>query len=171
MRFLNVDLTGLGNRPHPVLSGVNSAREVEKLRPAVKFLTGDYLTFDRQARDSGGEVRPDCIFCPGFAGQPPPRDTIEHVISQCLATSDARDRIMPELLSAVSLYYPENKIKSSVWNFTTLTQFTLNCTSLNLPSDCRFNVNDPNVSKIFAISRDLCYAIHSDRIKKLNQLR
>ena len=171
MSYLNVELTGLCGRQHSSLSGVNSTRDVEKLRPAVKLLTGDYLTFDRLAWDSGGEVSPDCRFCPGLPDHPPPCDTIEHMMTQCLATSDARARIMPELFDAVTECYPENSILNSVWSFRVVTQFILDCTSFNLPNDCRFNVNDPNSLKIITTCRDLCYAVHSNRMKSIAKLK
>ena len=173
MEYLNVELTGLTGRSHPILSGVNTAREVEKLRPAVKMLAGDYLTFARLSKDSGGEVSPHCRLCEGDPGlQPLSRDscdTIEHVLCQCLATSEVRGRIMSDLVNAVQECYPDNRILSGC-DDSTMTQFILDCSSANLPNDIRFNISDPNITRIFAFTRDLGFAIHSAQIIKLKEL-
>ena len=41
MNFLNIQLSGLSGRHHPVLLGLQTTRDVEKLRPHLKMLTGD----------------------------------------------------------------------------------------------------------------------------------
>ena len=52
----------------------------------------------------------------------------------------------------------------------TLTQFLLDPNSLNLDNEVRLHVDDPISREIFQISRDLCYAAHSERIKILKKL-
>ena len=112
MRFLNVDLFGLSGKIHPVLSGVDTAREVEKLRPAIKMLAGDYLTFDRLARDSGGKVSPHCRVCPPLQvpGLLPPPDTLEHILTRCIVTEEARSRIFPEILTILHHIHPDKAL-------------------------------------------------------------
>ena len=84
MRFLNIQLTGLSGRHHPALSAVYTTRDAERLRPHLKMLTGDYLTYSRLAQDNiyGGD--PSCRIC--RSTQPPhhpaPSETIEHIITQ-----------------------------------------------------------------------------------------
>ena len=62
LTFLNIQLTGLAGRHHPILSGVHTAQDVVKLRPHVKMLAGDYLSFSTLARERGGN--PECRLCP-----------------------------------------------------------------------------------------------------------
>ena len=62
MTFLNIQLSGLSGRHHPVLLGLQTTRDVEKLRPHLKMLTSDYLTYSRIANDSkAGD--PSCRLC------------------------------------------------------------------------------------------------------------
>ena len=42
LQFLNVQVTGLTGRPHPVLSGILTTQEVTRSRVPVKMLAGDY---------------------------------------------------------------------------------------------------------------------------------
>ena len=73
---------------------------------------------------------------------------------------------MPDLLNTIFECYPANTILSGC-DAGTMTQFILDCTSLNLPNSMRFNINDPNTVKIFNITRDLCFAAHSSRVRGL----
>ena len=49
MIYLNIQLAGLTGRQHPALAGIETTRDVERLRPHMKMLTGDYLTYNRIA--------------------------------------------------------------------------------------------------------------------------
>ena len=49
--FLNIQLIGLNGRHHPALSGLETTIDVKRLRPHLKMLTGDYLTYSRIAED------------------------------------------------------------------------------------------------------------------------
>ena len=48
MVYLNVNLCSLRGKNHPSLSNVITSHEVRKLRPHLKFLSGDYLTYQTQ---------------------------------------------------------------------------------------------------------------------------
>ena len=50
------------------------------------------------------------------------------------------------------------------------TQFILDPTSFNLESEYRVHRDDPIVEMLFKLSRDMCYAIHTARMKKLKEL-
>ena len=97
MEWLNVSMIGLMGKCHPIMDNIYMAREVEKLRPAIKMLAGDYYTFT--------------------------------------------------------------------------TKFVLDCTSYNLPSTYRYSTNDPKTTEIFSLSRDLCYTLHSKRMRLLHNLK
>ena len=45
--------------------------------------------------------------------------------------------------------------------------FILDCTSLNLPSAYRVPTHNPEVSQVFKISRDWCYAVAKERARLL----
>ena len=95
-----IQLSGLNGRHHPALSGLYTTRDVEKLRPHIKMLTGDYLTYSRIASDrKSGD--PCCRLCK--ESDPVPLDTIEHILTECRGTTKARERILPELINALLL--------------------------------------------------------------------
>ena len=52
MQHMNVNLSNLRGRNHPALSNVVSSKEGKKVRPYIKFLTGDYLTYERKQEES-----------------------------------------------------------------------------------------------------------------------
>ena len=62
MQYLNVSLGGLRGRPHPCLLNLLKTDEVKKLRPHLKFLTGDYLTYQRKFEESN-KGSPLCRLC------------------------------------------------------------------------------------------------------------
>ena len=53
----------------------------------------------------------------------------------------------------------------------TFTQFCVDCTSFNLPDDFRVNVSDVRLSLIFRTTRDMCYSIYMERLRKLKELQ
>ena len=65
MLFLNVELLGLNSRHHPALFGLKTTWRVEKMRPHLKMLSGDYLTYSRIALDrKSGD--PSCRICRSY---------------------------------------------------------------------------------------------------------
>ena len=138
---------------------------VSIVRPHVKFLAGDYLCFDTLAHDRG--VQPYCRLCQLLTPHPAPSEDYEHILTRCRATADTRGRILPQLLNTISDNLPSNWLLSSPAH-NLLTQFILDCCSLNLPR--RFNINDHDSQKIFQLSRDLCYYIRKTRTEKLRLL-
>ena len=61
MQYLNVQVQGLSGTPHPALMNIYNMQEVKKLRLHIKFLSGDFLTAERQALDNG--TNPQCKLC------------------------------------------------------------------------------------------------------------
>ena len=58
MKYLNVSVSGLRGKRHPVLSNMVTASDVLKSRPHLKMLCNDYFTFEKRASQSGGS--PHC---------------------------------------------------------------------------------------------------------------
>ena len=104
--FLNIQLTGLAGRHHPILSGVHTAQDVVKLRPHVKMLAGDYLSFSPLARERGSN--PECRLCPSSPHRPSPAEDMIHILTRCRGTADTSQRMVPELFNTVSKYFPLN---------------------------------------------------------------
>ena len=53
MRFLNVSVTGLKGRHHPPLSNLVTTNDVKISRAHLKFLSGNYLTYEIKSAQSG----------------------------------------------------------------------------------------------------------------------
>ena len=52
-----------------------------------------------------------------------------------------------------------------------LTQFVLDCSSLNLPDCYRIPTHNPRISEIYKVSRDWTFGISSERSRLINQLK
>ena len=163
MRYLNVKLSGLSGRPHPALLCIFSTQDVKRLRDHMKFLAGDFLTAEREALDQP-HLSPACKLCQA------PVESVEHVLVSCRATAEVRQRIYPELMNVVSKVQPSSHILISPSN-PDLTQFILDCTSINLGEQSRVPAHNPGISQIFSKSRDWCTAISNERKRQLLKLR
>ena len=162
MSYLNVLLSGLSGKPHPALCGINTTQDCKKLRVHLKFLSGDFLTLYRRHKDNPS-LDPSCRLCPAR------QETIEHILAVCPALADTRQRLYPELMNTVlQVQQSCNILVSSPPDI--LTQFVLDCTSINLTEEFRVPSHNPLVQNIFTISRDWCYALSNARSKLLQDL-
>ena len=91
MKYLNVSTIGLRGRHHPALANMSSAQDVRLSRPHIKFLAGNYLTYQIKSEQSGGS--PLCRICPTEY-----TETASHVISTCtgMAAAAERGRLLSE---------------------------------------------------------------------------
>ena len=124
----------------------------------------------------GRLVNPSCMLCRDSSSPTPPAtDTIEHIITECRGTVEVRERIFPELLIALALVKPNHIYLTCPPSLhaldMTLAQFILDCTSFNLGDQYRLDINSTNLSTLFSVSRDLCYAAHNSRMTKLKSLK
>ena len=90
MKYLNVNLTGLRGRHHPSISDIITTNQVKKLRPHLKFLSGDYLTYQTKF-DQSGQGSPICPIC--RTGN----ETYSHILVICEAFEPIRLRILKEV--------------------------------------------------------------------------
>ena len=89
MEYLNVSTIGLRGRHHPALSNMVTTREVQFSRPHLKFLSGNYLTYQTKSDQSGGS--PHCRICKCDS------ETVSHVISTCMGMAEVRQTMFQEL--------------------------------------------------------------------------
>ena len=146
LQYLNVQLLGLGGRPHPALLSINTTQDARKLRPHLKFLTGDFFHGFRRAQDHPG-TDPSCKLCSA------PEETTEHILTICPSLSEVRQRLFPELMNRVASVQPSCRILQSSTS-AILTQFILDCTSINLEESFRIPAHNYNNQEIFSLSRD-----------------
>ena len=162
MQYLNVNLSGLRGKNHPCLSNIITTQEVRKLRPHLKLLSGDYLTYKTQY-DRTQKGSPWCKIC-----EMQENETILHILAICPHYEAVRNRIINEFANTCQLAKTNLNFDSVVESPNILTQFILDPTSFNLTN--RVHMNDPIVQHLFKLSRDLCFSIHSARMKKLKEL-
>ena len=161
MTHFNVRLLGLSGKPHPILCNIKDSRDIPKLRVQLKFLTGDVLSQERLFIDQG--IDPKCLLCPSAC------ESYTHILSQCRATADVRDRLYPELVNTVQNVEPTCQIGNSA-NAESITQFIIDPTSMNLPNHYRISIQHPRLNEVYSICRDWSFAIFSERKRMLKNL-
>ena len=171
LQFLNVKAIGLLGKPHPVVAWANTTQDVASVRPHVKMLAGDYLCYHYLAHDRG--IEPYCPLCKGLSGphpsEQPPIEDMVHVLTLCKGTKDTREGQIPDLLNTVAHYIPDNLLLSTPTH-QQFTQFLLDCTSLNLPTNLRIPSNHPGFLDITRQCSKMIFAIHRHRMKQLSSL-
>ena len=158
MKHFNVQLSGLS-----ALHNICNTQDAKKLRLHLKFLTCDFTTNERLSMNKPC-ISPACDLC--YADV----DSIEHVLVSCRATADIRSRLYPVLMNVVSQVQPISSILQYHPPPSILAQFILDCTSLNLPDSIRVPSHNPDISKIYRVSRDWCFGISNERSRLLGAL-
>ena len=157
MSYLNVSLTGLRGKLHPAITNVFTSHAVKKMRPHIKMLSGNYVTFEEKSLKSGGS--PFCRLCTDVS-EP---ETLEHLISKCDGISETRFRII-NLMNNVCQQADLNIDLNSFSN-RMLAQFVIDPSSMNLRE--RVSITHPVLPSLFQLSRDFCYSIDRKRMEKL----
>ena len=163
MDLFNVQMSSLRGKPHPILTGVDTVRQVMKLRPQIKMLCGDYLTYGTLAKQGDGSGH--CRLCPGEW------EDIRHILTECEATRVARDNVLPQLRDVLANVAPNVDYNDLAKDPKILSQFIVDCTSMNLPNESRINMSNSHMHEIFEITRDLCYCSHNLRMKALQTVK
>ena len=145
------------------MAGIVTTDEVKKIRPHMKFLSGDYLTYQKKF-DQSDKGSPKCRLCELNEGE-----TISHIVAKCSAYKLKRSSILEEMqdLCSTSLYFNMKDIPETS-NPEMFTQFVLDPTSFNLSK--RVNIGDPMAMELFRISRDMCNYTCTQRMKQLKEL-
>ena len=167
LRFINVQLSGLSGRPHPSLLWILTTQDVQRARIHIKMLAGDYLCYDHLAKDRG--LDPACRLCQPLLPHPAPAEDMIHLLTVCRATADTRSRIIPDLLNCIVRHFPNNNLLSNL-SHKHLSQFILDPTSLNLPLNIRIQPCHPDLCHVMTTCRNLCFALHRDRIRQLKHM-
>ena len=171
MLYLNVNVKGLNGRCHPALQNISSTNDVKRLRPHIKMLCSDLYTYEIKAAYQGGS--PHCRLCQGDSDenrtQPQLVENISHILTKCSAYAEARTRIFHQMEIICSQSKCEINFKNILKDPEHLTQFILDCTSLNLP--VRISDYDEVCPQIFALSRDLCFSINKTRLEILKKMK
>ena len=167
LQYLNVQCTGLSGKLHPILSWVLTTQDVMIVRPHIKMLAGDYLCFDFLSHDRG--LEPHCRLCQMLCDDPAPVEDYPHIITGCRATANTRTDKLPTLLNIILHFSPNNSILDTPTP-KLLTQFILDCSSLNLPPDTRIPPDHPGFTEIVRQCSIIINALHKDRTRQLKAM-
>ena len=167
LKYLNVATLGLSGRPHPILTWIQTTQDTIIVRPHLKMLAGDYLCYVNLAHDR--ELDPHCRLCQALSGHPAPAEDLVHLLTRCRGTADTRNRAMPNLLNTISQHCPSNRLLVSPAH-DLLTQFILDSSSLNLPTDIRVPPTHPGYVSITRSCSLLINSIHKNRTRQLKAM-
>ena len=174
LQYLNVSCSGLTGKPHPMLSWVQTTQDVVIARPHVKMLAGDYLCFAFLGHDRGVDPKCRLRMCNTTPNTVPPNhpgsvEDYQHILTGCRGTADTRADRLATLFNTVAYHSSNNGILDNP-SPTLLTQFMLDCTSLNLPTDIRITPNHPGITDIARQCSVTINAVHRDRKRQLDSL-
>ena len=165
MKYFNVSLISLRGQHHTALSNIVTPHEVQKCRIHLKMLCGDFMTYEVRAAQSGGS--PNCRTCSKTSNLL--TENLEHILTSCDAYDNIRERIFPQFDQILQ----SSRSKFSLYDFAStnenLCQFLLDPTSINLKF--RIMSDDPTLSEILTLSRDLCLSISKHRNNLLQSLQ
>ena len=162
MDYLHVELTGLRGRHHPAIVNIKTTEEVQKMRPHIKMLCGNLLTYGMKYEQTG-QGSPRCRICEYKY------ESVSHILGSCPKFSEIRGKILTEF--AEILQKSKNGLKLEDFSVCekALTQLVLDPSSMNL--ETRVHLSDPILPELFNVSRDLCSALCKRRLNLLNEMK
>jgi hypothetical protein len=145
LQYLNVQLKGLSGRSHPALLGITETREAFKLRAHMQLLSGDYPSYELLGKQRNSD--PHCRLCPS------PVESTQHILTECCATAEVRERLLPELLNVIAVIHPTHVLLEPPVSKNICCQFILDPTSFNLNNRLRIHFQHPGLHETFRISQ------------------
>ena len=159
MKYLNINLYGLTGRCHPAISSnIITTDDVKMMRPHLKMLGGDYLTYQIKSQQSGGS--PLCRLCRSDI------DSISHIVYSCRELN--RKTFFSEMKYLCSLSKNNINFDEILKSEESTTQLILDPCSFNLVN--RVHLDDPIREDFFKLSRQICYSLDKQRRVKLKNL-
>ena len=92
-----------------------------------------------------------------------------HLLAVCKATADIRDSKLPGLYNIIAQYFEQHRLLTMP-SHSLLTQFIIDCTSLNLPADARVPPDHPGQPAITKQCSVVISAILKERTKQLKNM-
>ena len=117
MKYFNVQLLGLSGRPHPALHHILETRQAQKCKAHLQLLFGDFAGYEVLGRQQQSDQ--SCRLCTADI------DSTQHILTECPATSEIRERLLPELLNILAIVSPDCGLLHPPISKYTLTQFLL----------------------------------------------
>ena len=99
---INVNINGLSGRYNPVLRNISTTYEVDRARIHIKMLSSvDYLCQANLSLEDNSD--PSCRLCKTLTPHSSvPSETMDHVLTKCKATVEARSRLFPDLFNVIT---------------------------------------------------------------------
>ena len=167
LTYLNVEATGLNSRPHPMLSWILTTQDVMLARPHIRMLAGDLLCYSYLDHERG--IDPHCRLCQALSPHPAPAEDYEHILTRCRATTDTRCSKLPGLYNTIAQFNEHHKLLT-MSSHPVLTQFIIDCSSLNLPADTRIPSDHPGHAEISKQCSIFISAIVKERTRQLTTM-
>ena len=162
MDYLHVEMTGLRGRHHPAIVNIKTTEEVQKMRPHLKMLCGNLLTYGMKYEQTG-QGSPRCrIFEYEY-------ESDSHILGSCPKFSEIRRKILKEFGEILQKSKNGLKLEDFSDCEKALTQLVLDPSSMNL--ETRVHLSDPILPELFNVSRDLCAALCKRILNLLNELK
>ena len=139
-------------RKHPLIQQVNGTRDIPRVSTRLKLVTGTYVTQSSRVAFNQTSVDPTCMLCK----QEP--ETIEHVLTECVALEQVRQPIMGDFAEVCLRFQSPDQVKQN------LVQLILDPSRL-LPANQKLQHGvwlDWNRQ-----SKRLCQNLHLERYKRL----
>ena len=94
------------------------------------------------------------------------------LLTECEGTKETRERVMESFVANLNVMNNNSLplTQEILQDKPILTQFILDCSSMNLPNNLRVNINDRTITDVIWAARDFCYAIHNERMRQLKEL-
>ena len=131
------------------------------------MLTDDLYTYEKKAKYQGGSSH--CRLCTSPDQTTKNTEDLEHIITTCNTYHETRSRILLQMEIICLKAKNDINFKTILQNKRQLTQFILDCTSLNL--ERRISEYDEICPMVFNLSRDLCYNIMKKRNNAIKLLK
>ena len=122
---MDMDMTGLRGKHHPAIANIKTTVEVAKMRPHIKMLCGNLLTYGMKFEPSG-IGSPQCRLCDHQF------ESISHIVGSCPRFYDIRERIFIEIDQVLGNSANKLKISNFLESEDMLTQCVLDPTSMYL---------------------------------------
>ena len=155
LEYLTADDYYPGNK-HWLLQHSGVARNIPSIHVKLKLVTGTYILQVNRSAFNQNEIDPTCLMC---MEEP---ETVEHFLVKCSALAGVRQPIMDGIVRCVEGFM-QTPIETE-----TLVQILLD--SAGVFGDLKDSQVKNAIKDIETLSKRLCYALHTERYKRLNLL-
>ena len=154
-------------KPHPIWSTAgSSAYEISRAVQQARFLSGRYKSASLTKHWSSNNREGYCGVSTTCYNQP---ETIEHILVQCSAYSECRQRLYSLWLSTQNIVAHNLVCEALSSDTEYLVQFLLDCSVLPHVISATQSHGPEILNILFHLTRSWCFSIHRQRMKMLGR--